>query len=143
MNNKFIISCCGSAGAGKNTFADIIQNKFKEKGLAAQQMSLAEPLKAGLRDFIFNRYRIDIYDCTREEKDSIRHIIVAASKEKRANTDGRYFVLSKLSNTALPVTKETSLSADGPPINTPTLNFIRIIYFHYQFLFLKELLLYN
>jgi len=89
--NKLFIGISGSAGAGKDTLCDIFIDKFKENNIAAVRMALADPIKAALRDYLFNKYGIDILNCSREDKDKVRQELVSFGKEKRRQTNGRYF----------------------------------------------------
>lgn len=53
--------------------------------------SFAKPLKEDLEDFIFQKFGIDVFDCTDEEKAIIRPIMVAYGGSKRAQTKGTYW----------------------------------------------------
>ena len=86
-----IIGLSGYAGSGKDLFCEVLcelRPEFKRK-------SLADKLKIDLRDRILKESNIDILNCSREEKDSVRDKLVDYAKEKRMDTDGRYWI-SKL-----------------------------------------------
>jgi hypothetical protein len=88
MKNKTIIGLSGYAGSGKDLFCKILCRKGPE----FVRKSLADNLKADLRDVILKEDNIDILNCSREEKDSVRPKLVEYAKAKRESTDGRYWL---------------------------------------------------
>jgi hypothetical protein len=88
MKNKMIIGVSGYAGSGKDLFYDVLckrRPEFKRK-------SLADKLKQNLRDRILQEDNIDILNCSREEKDSVRGKLVDYAKSKREQSQGRHWL---------------------------------------------------
>lgn len=81
-----VIGISGVAGSGKDTFYEILSRKYKCKRYA-----LADDIKLTLKEFIYNKHNVDIFNCSREDKDKIRHEIVNFAKAKRFLSKGTYF----------------------------------------------------
>ena len=73
-NNNKLISLAGIANSGKNFFADQIK-KYSDKNVII--LSLADALKKDLQPFILEKFGIDILNCTREEKNLVRPLLVS------------------------------------------------------------------
>ena len=92
MNKKLIVGISAMAArSGKDTLCQILINKFKEKGIAAKRIALADPLKTDLRSSLLEEYNIDILNCSPEQKEKMRPHLVAYGKKKRQQTNGQYF----------------------------------------------------
>ena len=85
---KLIIGISGVAGAGKDTFADILEKELDSFALSHDRYSLAEPLKKDVRGLIIEKFGIDILSCTREEKDLVRPLIVGFAEVTRKMSKG-------------------------------------------------------
>tara|TARA_R100000008_G_scaffold86285_1_gene78713 strand:- start:4165 stop:4812 length:648 start_codon:yes stop_codon:yes gene_type:complete len=92
MPKKFFIGIGGVAGCGKDTFYQITKDILQEEGISVERLSLADHLKEDLRKFIIDKFDIDPTNCTRNEKDKIRPLLVAYAKLKRETSRGRYWI---------------------------------------------------
>jgi hypothetical protein len=86
--NTNIIGLSGVAGSGKDLFCKVLL----EKAPKYKSLSLASRLKSDLRDKIIDEYNIDIFNCSREEKNSVRQELVDYGGKKRAETMGRFWI---------------------------------------------------
>lgn len=84
--NKTIIGITGIAGSGKDTFFSILSKK-----IPFVRYALADELKYSLRWKIFEKYGIDVINCSREEKTIIRDELVSFAKQKRTESSGTYW----------------------------------------------------
>lgn len=91
-----MIGITGVATSGKDTLFNLINKKFKEKGLETKRYALADLLKKKMKLFIQNEFDIDIENLSPQEKETIRPILVAYGKIKRQKTNGRYWIESLL-----------------------------------------------
>jgi hypothetical protein len=85
MQNRIIIGIGGGAGFGKSFFAEKIAQYAGRKTVI---LPLADPLKEDVRPFILEKFGIDILNCTREEKDLVRPILLAVGKINRKISNG-------------------------------------------------------
>lgn len=85
---KKIYGIAGSAGSGKDTFYRIANKILAEKGLSSIRFSFGDFIKQELHSFILSQYNIDILSCSREEKNSIRSIIIEHGRIRRRLTNG-------------------------------------------------------
>jgi hypothetical protein len=88
---KRVIGLSGVAGSGKDTMFALLN--FKNSKI--KRFALADCLKNELNIFTKDLYKIDLFNCTREEKDLIRPLLVAHGKIRRTLTNGTYWT-SKL-----------------------------------------------
>lgn len=86
-SNFYIIGLSGLAGAGKDLFYELISKEIKVKRFA-----LADRLKADLQPRIHHETGVDIFNCSFEEKNSVRDRLVDYAKEKRQQSDGRHWI---------------------------------------------------
>jgi hypothetical protein len=82
-----IIGLSGVAGAGKDLFFSLLSKK-----LNCQKFSLADALKEEVAPFLQDQYDINPLTCTREEKDSIRPLLVFHGSFKRNLSEGRHWI---------------------------------------------------
>lgn len=82
----------GVATSGKNEFAKQAAKFFHSKGLKSKEFALANQLKHEINPFIYENFGIDLFNCTPEEKEIVRPIMVAYGCAKRKITKGRYWV---------------------------------------------------
>jgi len=87
-----VIGLSGVAGAGKDLFFTLLSRK-----LNCQKFSLADALKSEVGLFSYPQYGIDPLDCSREEKDAIRPLLVLHGTFKRNQSEGRHWI-EKLNN---------------------------------------------
>ena len=93
-----MIGITGVATSGKDTLFILLKKFFHEKNLLCQRFALADELKKDLKDFILEKFAIDIQKCNSTEKRLIRPILVAYGKVKRNQTFGRYWIEKLKSN---------------------------------------------
>lgn len=86
-----IIGVSGVAGAGKDSFFSTLKELLGGK-TEVIRFALADKLKEELSDFCIKKYGIDPRSCSREDKEKIRHVMVAYAKEKRHVSSGRYWL---------------------------------------------------
>ena len=82
-----VIGLSGVAGAGKDLFFSLLSNK-----LNCQKFSLADALKNEVGLFSYPQYGIDPLNCSREEKNIIRPLLVLHGTFKRGQSEGRHWV---------------------------------------------------
>lgn len=92
MNN--IIGLSGVARSGKDFFFSNF-SKITKKNVI--RFALADDLKKELYSSIKNTFNIDVFNCSKEEKEKIRPILVSHAKIRRTETQGRYWI-DKISN---------------------------------------------
>ena len=78
MENK-MIGLTGVARSGKDTFYSILKKYLEEKGIKSQRLAFADALKN------------ELYDCTPENKEIVRPLMVAYGKCRRIQTEGKYW----------------------------------------------------
>jgi hypothetical protein len=89
-----LLGLTGLAGAGKDLlFSEIA------KFTTAKRLALADNLKMEMQEYLLKCFGIDILHATREQKESVRDLLVAHGKVRRKISKGRYW-------TSL-ITKET------------------------------------
>jgi len=82
-----IIGISGVAGAGKDTFFNLLSGRAPCK-----RYSLADELKREVNQWCRMHYGIDSQACTREEKETIRPLLVFHGGLKRQASEGRYWI---------------------------------------------------
>jgi len=83
-SGESIIAISGVARSGKDSVAKHLIDFFAEKGRKAKRYAMADLLKLHLYDLINNCLGINVFDCTDEEKELIRPIMVAYGGAMRA-----------------------------------------------------------
>ena len=86
------IGISGVAGCGKNTLSTIIIKLLQRMGLPYRELSIAKNLKQEVSWVSRELYGINSSNCTREEKDTIRPLLVAHGEIKRKLSHGRHWV---------------------------------------------------
>jgi hypothetical protein len=82
-----VIGISGVAGAGKDTFFDLLSQYAP-----CRKYSLANELKTELNQWCRMHYGIDSQACSREEKEIIRPLLVFHGSLKRQASKGRYWI---------------------------------------------------
>ena len=77
------------AKCGKDTFCALLIERLKAKNILAKRYGLADALKNELNPFIQQQFGIDLWNCTPEEKELTRDILVAYGKVKRIQSKGQ------------------------------------------------------
>lgn len=92
---SLIIGISGVATVGKDLFCKLFIKRVLEinKNLKIRKYALADKLKDNLSYFLYKNFGIDIYECTPQEKELIRPILVEYGKIKRIQTNGTYWTL--------------------------------------------------
>jgi len=92
--NLSVIGIAGVAGSGKDTFGKIIGNVFENSGGKVNYLSFAAKLKAEVSEISKKLYDIDPTNCTRDEKNLIRPLLLAHGAIMREKTQGQYWINS-------------------------------------------------
>jgi len=88
---KLVISTCGLARSGKDTFCRLLIAKLSQRGIRAERFALADSLKEKMLPFLVENFNINVFDCTTEQKELIRPLLVDFGKIKRIQTEGKYW----------------------------------------------------
>ena len=92
MTTNAIIGISGLAGDGKDSLCAILEDFFKKNSeYSFKRIALADKLKEECRSTLISLYGIDILNCSRAEKDSIRDFLIFYAKKKRIETDGKHW----------------------------------------------------
>lgn len=86
IKNK-VIGISGVAGSGKDLFFSLLSN-FKK----CRKISLAEALKVEVSEWTLKHYGIDASNCSREQKEVIRPLLVFHANLMRGQTFGRHWI---------------------------------------------------
>ena len=85
------IGISGVARAGKNAFADILVDLYKEQGISAKAFSLAYYLKDDCEKFIQEKLGLSVWSEKTEEKNVFRPLLVWYGDVMRKRTEGKYW----------------------------------------------------
>jgi hypothetical protein len=83
-----LIGISGVAGAGKDTLLELLRSNLPTQ---VKHFALADDLKRELQPKLLQKYNVDILNCSREEKNKVRHELVNYARDKRIATSGRYW----------------------------------------------------
>ena len=93
MSNKPIyIGIAGLAGSGKDTFFKYLSSTLQKSAFRVKRYSFGDELKTEIKDWCLENYGIDPNNCSIEEKDYIRDILIAHARIKRKQTNGKYWI---------------------------------------------------
>ena len=81
-----MIGISGIAGAGKDLFCKLLL-----KEVQGTRVAIADPIKEEVRGFILQKYAIDVLNCSVEEKNKVRNLLVFYGGLKRYETKGQYW----------------------------------------------------
>ena len=87
IKSKLTLGISGFAGSGKDTLYTLLSERINCKRVA-----LADQLRREMNPFIIDKFGIDLFNCSREEKDLVRPLLVEYGRIKRQQTEGRYFI---------------------------------------------------
>jgi len=89
-----IIAVSGVARAGKDTIANGLKKVINEMNPSIKilRTSFAGQLKSETRDFIQDKFNIDVFAADGEEKEIIRPILIGYGQSRRSQTKGKYWV---------------------------------------------------
>ena len=92
MNPPQVIGLSGVAGSGKDLFYSLCETSTSAESLwPVKKFSIAHALKQECFEFIYENYGININNCTWEEKDKVRKILVAHGEIKRDLSKGTHW----------------------------------------------------
>jgi hypothetical protein len=94
MDKQFILGLAGVARSGKDTFCELASEiLIEDYGLVSQRYALADELKKDINPFLIEKCGIDIFNCTPEEKEMVRPLLLYYGTDiRRAQTGGRCWV---------------------------------------------------
>ncbi len=92
LDNVNLIGIAGVAASGKDTFAEIIKKVFESNGFEVNCLSFAKKLKEEVAEVSKDMYGIDTMNCTREEKNLVRPLLLAHGAIMREKTKGQYWI---------------------------------------------------
>ena len=100
----------GVAGSGKDLFFKKLKKELSRINIRAERLAIADALKAEVNSITIPEYGVDALSCTREEKETIRDLLVEYGTSKRKQTSGRHWI-DKLGETIskLEVTQPTMI----------------------------------
>ena len=82
----------GVAGSGKDLFFKKLKKELSKINIAAERLAIADSLKSEINSITIPEYGINALSCTREEKETIRALLVEYGTSKRKQTKGRHWV---------------------------------------------------
>lgn len=92
MSNTFF-GIAGAATVGKDTYYRLLKEVcLEDYGAKVIKFALADILKESLRGFILDKHKIDIVNCSTEEKNKVRFELVNYARVMRQGTNGRYWI---------------------------------------------------
>lgn len=89
-----VIGLAGYAQSGKDTLLLQLQGLGDKKYV---RFAFADALKHEIKQRISDEYGIDVFNCTSEEKNSVRHLMVELGAARRAE-DPNYWINQTLAN---------------------------------------------
>ena len=87
-----MIGITGVATSGKDTLYLLLKKYFEEKGLKVQRYALADLLKKDLEKFVLDKFNLNIFELSKQDKELLRPVLVAYGKIKRINSSGRHWI---------------------------------------------------
>jgi len=91
------IGLVGYAGVGKDTVGNILCDNFNQ---SYSRFAFADELKSELEDFIWDKFKINIFSCSREEKEKVRDLLVFWGVKRRSQNPNYWLnkVMSKIND---------------------------------------------
>jgi hypothetical protein len=86
-----LIGISGVATSGKDTLCNMISRYLSQQNIISKRIALADNLKNDLKDFILDKFSIDITKSTPEEKSLVRPIMVSYGKIRRSISKGTHW----------------------------------------------------
>lgn len=96
-----IIGLSGNARSGKDLLCELLSKQTKVTRLA-----LADELKSNMRDFLISSFGVDPTDCSPQDKEVIRPLLVAYGGVRRKQSKGKYWT-SRLTEKATRFSKDS------------------------------------
>ena len=92
MKTPLYIGLGGVAGSGKDTFFSYLKKELNKKEIKIKRYSFGDELKKEVNEWTTTHYGISSLECTREEKETIRPLLVTHGSVKRNKTKGQYWI---------------------------------------------------
>lgn len=91
--NKMIkpIGITGFARCGKDTFFELFTKYCNKNNIKTKRIALADLLKSDLKDFVFQKFNLDICNVDNKNKEFIRPLMLVYGKLRRDSTNGKYW----------------------------------------------------
>ena len=86
--NIRVLGITAKANNGKDLLFKLLSKKIPN----IRRFALADLLKNDLYQSIFNEYGINVFSCSRQDKELIRPKLVSFGEEMRDKTNGRYWI---------------------------------------------------
>lgn len=91
ITTKKYIGISGVARSGKNSFADIMCDIYKERGISTRTFALAYYLKNDCEQFIQEKLGLSVWTEKTEEKSIFRPMLIWYGSVKRKQSQGKYW----------------------------------------------------
>lgn len=88
---KLTIGISGVARSGKDTFCALLIEELAKRKIHATRFALADKLKTELAPVIKQFYGLDIFNCTPQEKEQLRDLMVFHGKMRRLTSKGTHW----------------------------------------------------
>jgi hypothetical protein len=82
-----VIGLSGLAGSGKDLFYQLLAQQLPN----CKRFALADALKKEIYQTLLDLYGVDIFTCTREEKNLVRPMLVAHGMVRRTKSQGKHW----------------------------------------------------
>ena len=115
LKNIPVLGLTGVASCGKDTLCSLLTEYLSRHDIKCHRFSLGDFMRVELRDFCLAQYGIDLFNCSRAEKDSIRDFLVFHGNYRRDTTLGKYWtelVYNSMLKTANPDEKQCFIITD-------------------------------
>ncbi len=87
-----LIGIAGYATVGKDTFYTILADRLAAKGIQAKRYAFADALKQDLVPFFKEKYNLDVFNLTQEQKKELRGLLVSHGCYMRSISNGKYWI---------------------------------------------------
>jgi len=91
MKNKIILGIAGKRLSGKDTLCQILLDEMRLRGFSAKRIALADALKQEINPYLINKYGIDIFNCSPEDKEKARPELIELGRERRLSSEGTFW----------------------------------------------------
>lgn len=91
MNKKIIVGVGGKAKSGKDTLCQILLDEMRLRGFRAKRIALADALKQEINPYLIDKYGIDIFNCSPEEKEKVRPELIELGRARRLTSEGTFW----------------------------------------------------
>jgi energy-coupling factor transporter ATP-binding protein EcfA2 len=115
-----VIGISGVASSGKDTLFRLLSKILKEKyGKETFRLSLGDIVRTEVRGFILQKFGIDVFKCTPEQKEALRPFLVSHAEVRRNINGIDYWVkkaefnLSRVKNPGTPISTDIRYSPEA------------------------------